>query len=149
MSFENDFQAIRIQEGILHVILKNVESIDLDFAKHMVHERKLFIKDNAFPVLIDCGVLGSMDRDARLYLADDESCKGLLACALFIHSPVQKIIGNFYVNINPPSIPSKVFTDHEEAIFWLSHFKVNNESNISLPFTPNNTSGNNPIKIFN
>ncbi len=41
---------------------------------------------------------------------------------LLIGSPVSRVIGNFFMGLNKPIYPTKLFTDPQKAIRWLQTF---------------------------
>ena len=61
------------------------------------------------------------DKAARDFLAKEGSSytKGV---AIIVDSPMTKIIGNFYLGLNKPTTPTKMFTDKEGALEYLSQF---------------------------
>ncbi len=50
----------------------------------------------------------------------------ITAIAMLINSPGSRIIGNFFLGINKPSVPTKLFNEKNKAIEWLKQF-VNNK----------------------
>ncbi len=43
----------------------------------------------------------------------------LLASALIVGSSLSQMIGNFFLNLNRPPSPCRLFTDEAPALFWL------------------------------
>lgn len=75
------------------------------------------------PVLIIGGSFSSLDDQTREFMATEESLKYSKAEAFLITSLAQKILINFYIKFNKPLVPTRVFTDKEEAIEWLMQYK--------------------------
>ena len=75
------------------------------------------------PVLIIGGSFSSLDDKTREFMATEESLKYSTAEAFLITSLAQKILINFYIKFNKPLVPTRVFTDKEEAIEWLTRYK--------------------------
>ncbi|MBK6984503.1 MAG: hypothetical protein IPH32_07000 [Bacteroidetes bacterium] len=75
------------------------------------------------PVLIIGGSFSSLDDQTREFMATEESLKYSKAEAFLITSLAQKILINFYIKFNKPLVPTRVFTDKEEAIKWLMQYK--------------------------
>jgi hypothetical protein len=44
------------------------------------------------------------------------------AAALLIGSPLTRAIGNFFMGLNKPLIPTRLFTSETEALAWLKGF---------------------------
>lgn len=47
----------------------------------------------------------------------------VLASAMIVTNPMLKMTANFYIMVNRPKNPTKLFTDRESALEWLSQFK--------------------------
>lgn len=45
--------------------------------------------------------------------------KHLLALALIIDGPWSRLIGNFFIMLNRPAAPTRLFTDEASALLWL------------------------------
>lgn len=119
---ENEFAKFYIENGILYFHYKENVNIDLDAAKKIVTDRLNFQQDVEFPVFVDSRGIESVSRDARNYMAQYGSEK-LSASALLINSPVQRIIGEFFLKINKPEIPYRLFTNKDKALEWLQDYK--------------------------
>ena len=74
------------------------------------------------PVLVDMTDVRSMNRDARMYYAGPETAAVECAAALLVGSPLTSVIGNFFLGLNKPLIPTRLFTREEEALTWLGSF---------------------------
>lgn len=79
-------------------------------------------KGKTQPLFVDSRGIKSMEREARTYYAGEEAAKAVSACALLIGSPISRVIGNFFLGINKPKFPVKLFTSESEAIEWLRRF---------------------------
>lgn len=74
------------------------------------------------PVLIDIREIKSVTREARMFHASEEAGRTGLAVGLVVGSLVTKMIGNFFMNINKPVLPFRMFTSESDAVEWLKHF---------------------------
>ena len=74
------------------------------------------------PVLVDLRHARSQSAQAREYLAGPEANKVSNAVALLIGSPISRALGNFYLGFNRPNVPTRLFTDENEARQWLTSF---------------------------
>jgi hypothetical protein len=63
-----------------------------------------------------------MDKEARDYLSSDSANEGLIAGAIIMDSVFTSILGNFFLSVNKPNIPARMFTDKDQAIKWLRKF---------------------------
>jgi len=74
------------------------------------------------PLLVDLREVKSQTAEARAYLAGREGVQVSQAVGLLIGSPVSRVLGNFYLGLNKPSVPTRLFTSEEEAQAWLRSF---------------------------
>ncbi len=74
------------------------------------------------PVLVDARGLRSQTREAREYFSSAEATERVLAVALFVGSPVSRMIGNFFLGMGAQRVPTRLFTAEPPAIDWLLPF---------------------------
>lgn len=74
------------------------------------------------PLLVDLRRIQTVDLEARVYFASAEGGAGSVAVALLIGSPISRMIGNFFLGVNRPLLPVRLFTDETEALEWLKGF---------------------------
>lgn len=77
---------------------------------------------NRCPVLVDSRLLKSQSKEARDYLVSEEANRVSSAVALFIGSPVSRMIGNFFMRHHAHRTPVRLFSDEESAVQWLLGF---------------------------
>lgn len=106
-------------DGIVRVKVKPNIQIFLQDAQAAIHAVSNVCGGKRHPALVDMRGLVSMDREARLYFAGEETAKVESAAALIIESPVSKAIGNFFMGLNKPIIPTRLFTSEADALVWL------------------------------
>lgn len=69
--------------------------------------------------LISAEEVTQFDDSARVFSASAEGTMYTKAEAIVVKSLSQRLIANFYVKVNKPLKPSKVFNSEKEAIKWL------------------------------
>ncbi|MBI1947164.1 MAG: hypothetical protein HYS27_15820 [Deltaproteobacteria bacterium] len=74
------------------------------------------------PVQVDLRPIGSADSAARRYYAGGEVAEVCSVVALLIGSPVSRVLGNFFLTVDRPVAPMRLFTDEAEALAWLRRF---------------------------
>ena len=72
-----------------------------------------------YTVLVEADDLTSFSKETRELLASKEFAGITLAKALVFKSLAQRIISNFYLQINKPHIKTRLFNDRKKAIEWL------------------------------
>ena len=70
-------------------------------------------------VLIDMRETTRMSREARGHYAGERTASIQRATALLVASPLSATIANFFMGLNKPLSPTRLFTNEDEAIDWL------------------------------
>jgi hypothetical protein len=116
-------QWIRLgDDGIVYIRTKPRVELDRADAEEGILAISSLCAGKPRPALVDMSDLKSMTREARLYFAGPETAKVESAAALVIKSPLTKAIGNFFMGLNKPIIPTRLFTTETEAVAWLRGF---------------------------
>jgi len=71
------------------------------------------------PLLADIGGIKSITKEARKFVTGDDPVKMMLSAAIIVGSPVSRLIGNFFLGLNRPKIPVKLFDSEEKGVEWL------------------------------
>lgn len=80
------------------------------------------IPEKKFFVLFEADENADISGDARRAGASDEYTKHVAALALYSTKLHEKIIGNLFLKINRPKVPTQFFDDRDKAIAWLKTF---------------------------
>jgi hypothetical protein len=109
-------------DGILRTQVKPHVHLTLEDALEALERMRELSAGKKHPVLVDLTGCKGIDREARAYYAGEETAKLGLAAALLIGSPLARAIGNFFLGINKPVFPARLFTSEAEALTWLKGF---------------------------
>ncbi len=110
-----------IADKILHIKLDSDALVTLeDMHGYMECIREEF-GGEAFANLVEFGSLTNVTKEAREYAAQPESNELTIADAFILKSLSQRILGNFYLKMDKPVKPTKLFGDIESAREWLDH----------------------------
>lgn len=120
-TYENNYVKIWFDGDFMFVLYKS-KILDLEIAKSLVETRLLAANGTAYPTYIDVTQVKSINKEAREYFASENGYKLITAASLLVNSSVGKFLGNFFLKINKPPVPVKIFTDKEQALEWLSRF---------------------------
>jgi len=71
-------------------------------------------------MLADIRAMQSIDHAARAYYSSIQS--SVVALALLVESPVSQVIANFFIGLNKPKVPTRLFISEAEAVAWLKGF---------------------------
>jgi hypothetical protein len=59
--------------------------------------------------------LAGQTRAAREYFVSDEAVANYSAVAILVQSPVSRVIGTFFMKLSQHQVPTRLFTDRDEA----------------------------------
>ena len=120
---ENDSIIYRLYENnIFHVIVKEGEKVTME----MVNEGYAFLENygsGRFYNIYEFKSFADVDPDVREWSSSEIDVKYTVVDAIVINSIGQKILADFYLKINRPKQPTKIFTSIDKAIEWVN-FKI-------------------------
>ncbi len=73
-------------------------------------------------VLVDMRQTTRITREARTYYAGERVASIQRATALLVSSPLSATVANFFMGLNKPLSPTRMFTKADEAIAWLQSY---------------------------
>ncbi len=85
-------------------------------------------KGEDYVVVAISGDYTSISKDAREFLVSNPMEKKRKALAFVINSLSHRILGNFFIKVNKPSAPTKIFTTKEEAIIWAKKILIDSSN---------------------
>jgi hypothetical protein len=112
-----------LEEGILYCRYCADLDLKLEVAKSVVAARLAFSKGRYYPLLVDMRGIRSSTGAARKYLAS-EGVALVTAGALVIDSEIGKAMGNLFLKIDMPPVPTRLFTNEEKARMWLTQYLI-------------------------
>jgi len=114
---------MEIIDGILHATYLPGAIITIDLAKELIKKRMEYTQGVPYVSLVTYEGVRSVDKETRAYFAK-EGAEGIVAAALLVNSVYTEFFGNMFLRITSTSIPSKLFTNKQEALKWLEQFKT-------------------------
>jgi len=111
------------EDGIARTKVKPGSAVKLEHAQENSVAVNSFYVDRKYPLLIDARGIRSITRDARNFFTTNGRQTNTLGFAIIIDSSVSKVIGNFFLGINKPAVPTKLFLDESNVVDWLSKLK--------------------------
>jgi hypothetical protein len=70
-------------------------------------------------LLVDGSGCAGMSREARRFFAGEQAAAVIRAQAIVSRGAVGRMIGNFFLGLNKPPFPTRIFEDEAEARRWL------------------------------
>lgn len=71
------------------------------------------------PLLCDLSNVVKMSQECRKHFSGREHAETFSKCALIVTNPISRMIGNFFLGLNKPLKPTRLFTAREEGLKWL------------------------------
>ena len=109
-------------EGFVRAVINPRAEITLKGVKEITEARAEVSGNRKHAMLVDIGSIRYASSEGRRFAANSEVSNITTAIALLIGSPVSKVIGNFFIGLNKPPFPVKLFNVEEEAVAWLKGF---------------------------
>jgi len=112
-----------IENDVLHIIFKDGADVDVEQILESKKARIDLQKGKPMKVLVDMRGLFHLSKDARDIAAEDQHAAMSIAMALVSNSLGTRMISNFFIKINKPASPTRMFNSKENALIWLSEIK--------------------------
>src|ERR1700751_1086967 len=109
-------------DGIVRTKVKPLAEVTLAEAVENSKAVNSFYKEKKYPLLIDSRNIKSITKEARDHFSIQNRETSITSFAVIIDSPLSRIIGNFFMGLNKPSVPAKLFNNENEAINWLKQY---------------------------
>jgi hypothetical protein len=109
-------------DGIARTRVKPMAEVTIAEARENSIVVNSLSKGKSFPLLIDSRNIRSISKDARDFFSMNNRDSCIVAFGIIIDSPLSRIIGNFFMGLNKPRVPARLFTDEKEALEWLKEF---------------------------
>ena len=111
------------KDGIGRIIFLPQAAITLETAKKHFAVCTKLARGKKESILVDLRNIKSANYEGRQYFASEAASKITKASAVIVSSPVSKMIGNFFIGLNKPPFPTKIFTSELKAMRWLKNLK--------------------------
>jgi hypothetical protein len=105
--------------GVLRARFHDGAEVQGDDARDNV-EASMRLRGGApVPLAVDLRPARSQSAEARAIFAGPEGAQIASATALIIASPLSRVLGSFYLRVNKPAVPTRLFTSEADALRWL------------------------------
>lgn len=112
------------EDGIVRIVHVPGAEVTLEDAHKVMAAYHKLRKGKRLPLLIDTRTMKSLARGARHFYAGEEAAACASAAAIIVGTPVSKVLGNFYLGLSNPHLPSRLFSSEDEALAWLKGYLV-------------------------
>lgn len=107
------------EERICYTRVKPSVDITLEMALENTQAVIKVTEGESLPMLVDIRNIKSITKEARDHFSMRGRKGHVNAIAILMSSPVSKLIGNFFLGLNKPTVPTRLFTRQDNAISWL------------------------------
>ena len=112
----------RLESGIIVQRYKDNINLELGMVKELIEYNGSL---NDFERKPMCAVLSefmTIDKEVREYGKTAEATRYTSASAIVVKSLAHKLMGNFFIKVQKPAVPTKLFSEEKEAIEWLKTY---------------------------
>lgn len=103
--------------------------VDVDDVLFFKQANTSLMGNEAYAILVVSEQGSTISKEARALSASDEFKKNTVAKAFLVNNLPHRIVGNFYLKVNRPAIPTRIFSDREQALNWLRSMLKKEEEN--------------------
>lgn len=111
-------------DGIVHSHTSGEIEFNVDSLKKFTVVMGRMLEYRTAPLLLTLDEFAIPPVETRVFWAKKDSCPYASAEAYIATNIGHKIIGNFYLKLNKPGRPTKIFSNEDDAIAWLKTFLV-------------------------
>lgn len=113
---------VRLQPtGILDFDYRDGVTVDGAVAMKIIGGTREFLDEiRPYPTLVRLNRVAKVTREARAYFSESpENMEIASKIALLAGNPIARVVGNFFLGLNRPARPTRLFGDAETACAWL------------------------------
>ncbi|MES2140932.1 MAG: hypothetical protein V4511_14590 [Bacteroidota bacterium] len=126
---DTEYSTFELENGILIGTWKK-SFIDLNTAEKTINDRIIAAAGQKYPLLTKIKSIKESTKEARVFLASEKACEGLIAGAICVDSALENMIATIFIYMSKPVVPTKIFKNEAKAKEWLGQFIVNDGEEI-------------------
>ena len=119
----NEYMDFFIEDGILMGIPKKKFHITMDVVIQLYESRLEVCNGKEYPTLIFIDSVEYVNKELRDFHENVSSVVGATAWAFVTPEKISQILINLYLSAMKIPVPTKYFSNKEEALKWLEKFK--------------------------
>jgi hypothetical protein len=104
-------------DGIVHLEWSDGARISLDDAREATSALESLTGGAPTGLLVNSRSAASVDRSVRMEFVRRVNL--VSAVALVVTTPLSRLMGNFFIAVNSPTAPTRLFDDVQSALAWL------------------------------
>ena len=110
------------EQGIFHLSYTEDARLTLEDTLKELQIISEISGHKGIPTLVDLNNVVHVPRECRTYYASKETEKIMKVVAMLVGTRMSRLIGNFFIGLNKPTMPIKLFTSEMEALKWLKQY---------------------------
>ena len=111
---------IYIEENVIYLIYKDKADVDIDEIEENIAVKTKLQDGKAMKTLVDVTGVWQYSNEAREIVSSKRFKKITIAMAVVVgYSLPLKMVANFFIKINKPLTPTKLFNSKKDAQDWL------------------------------
>jgi hypothetical protein len=107
-------------DGIVQLVWAPQTTVLLEDATAALEAMAQLTGGRRSPLLVDMHDTGPLDRPTRAELTRRSDLQ--TAVALIVGTPLTRMMANFFLTVNKPLYPTRLFDDEASAVAWLLAF---------------------------
>jgi hypothetical protein len=113
-----------LKDDVVEVSIKDNSLVECeDMEKIFAAENELMEDRKRFVIFISPQV-GTVSKEAREFSAKAETSENAIAKALIVKNVGMRMIANFFIAVNKPPVPHKIFETRLEALNWFQTLRT-------------------------
>jgi hypothetical protein len=109
-------------DNIVHVIFKTGAVLDVPLQMRMLDKYIEICDGRKLPFLFDAMEHVTITKEAKVNAVEIERLAPVTANAVIARNLAYRLIAEFYLKVNKPKMPFKIFKNEDDAISWLRLF---------------------------
>lgn len=110
------------EDGIVRIMWIPGSDVTLEDAEESMTAYLRINQGKRRPLFVDTSQMKSLAREARHLYASEEAARVASAVGLIVGTPVSRVLGNFYLGLSNPHLPTRLFAVESEALDWLKGY---------------------------
>jgi hypothetical protein len=97
-----------------------VSHVTFELAVKILDDKISIVNNKQYLTILDTHQVKTIENSAKKIMASSRGLEGISKCAIITNSIVQKVIVNFFLILEKPQVPTKIFNDYAPAMAWLN-----------------------------
>lgn len=114
--------AIIYKAPVVYLVFKEGAELDVKEVREMIAAAEMLAGKKPYLLFSDVRNHVAITPEARKVSADKKESRYVIANAVLTNNFALKLTANFFIKVNKPHFPVKVFNDELKAHLWLASF---------------------------